>query len=841
MKRRRVLAAMLMAQVLFVLLAVPAHGVNPCRRVTSAGELADGRYVLLFSDGSAPAALYPERGLCLPAYPRQTGQDTLLPQPEVLWQLTFCQEGMGLTLCTAEGTPLTPGEDGRLEQGKCVWQLHAAEGVFSLSARVGEDTFWFTRNPQSGSFGVCPGEEPEGEVSFFLYRETVEAPAPVQAQVQQKAPTLPEGDSFGRHWYLGQLHGHSRYSGTGDYPGQVYARLRAAGELDFYALTDYAPDLTGSRWQTGQDAAQNAAAEAFLPLWGYETFSLPEEQTGHFGVLGTDSLVEEESLSGCYEALISAAGALGQFNHPESEYGNFQDFSGCSPERDAVMQLLEVSDRKGRLREAEYVRALDAGWHVGPTAGQDGGSGGTMVLAEELTEEKILSALKSRRVYATRDRDLYIDFSVSGHPMGSILRYWDLGQEPGVQLSVYDPTDAQSMRVEVITRGGLSAASYSWEGSALNVSLPRGSDWYYLKLTQADGDIALTAPVWIDWREYAGISAFSLATQEPVQNQLAELTLELFNQDAVPLQITGISLTGDGESLLKTEEAISIFPGQTQAIPLTIRCPARAETRLRVSVTARQGGVNRQFAGTLTLFCREEAPLVTIRALKQEQPGFAFQIRGRVTASELFPDMLMVQDGTGAIAVTPVDTEAFAIGDRVEIRGYSQKQDGLWLVNPVSVEKCADSGYLPQPEELVPGQVLPDSPMLGMLVTVQSTCVSGTDGSFSLQCPGGNPIPVWTEAGSPPEAGKTLRVTGILWKQDGQTGIFLRSLGDAEVLVEEEMPAQEAFGEEPAGKRIGKKQVPYREAENPNVGDPLPRWLIHLLMRKDILWNCTIR
>ena len=833
MKRRRVLGV-LMSQVLLLLLALPAHGVNPCRRVTSAGELTDGRYVLVFSGGAAPAAFRPERGLCLPAYPRQAGQNALIPQPDVLWQLTFCQDGMGLTLRTAEEAPLAPAEGGRLEQGKCVWQLHATEDVFSLSAQVGEETFWLTRDPQSGSFGSCTGEKPEGDVSFFLYKETVEPFAPVQTQVQRKSPALPERDSFGRHWYLGQLHGHSSYSGKGDSPGQIYARVRAAGELDFYALTDYVPGLTGSRWQTGKDAAQDAAGEDFLPLWGYETFSLPEEQTGHFGVLGTDGLVDSDSLTACYEALADMEGTVGQFNHPGTEYGNFRQFSGHSLEADAVMQLLEVGDRKGKLREEEYICALDAGWHIGPTAGQEGGPGGTMVLAEELTEEQLLSALRSRRVYATQDNDLYIDFSLSGHPMGSVLRCWDLGQEPTVRLSLYDPTDTQGMEVKVISRGGLCAASYSWEGTALTFSLPAGSDWYYLKITQADGDIAITAPVWIDWREYAGVSGFYSATQQPVQNRQAELILELFNQEDVPLQVTAIGLTGEGESFLSMEEEIFISPGQTQAIPLTICCPARAQTRLRVSVAARQGGQNRQFESSLTLSCREEAPFATIRTLKQEQPGLEFRIRGRITACDLLPNMLMVQDGTGAIAVMPVDTGEFAVGDRVEIRGSSQKQDGLWLMHPVSVEKCADTGYSPQPEVLTPGQVHPDSPMLGMLVAVESACVLDSDGTLFLQCPGGNPIPVWTGAQSQPETGKSIRVTGILWKKDGQTGIFLQSWENVEA-------AENTAPQVPTENKPGKQQVPYREAESPDVGDPLPRWLIHLLMRKEALWNCTIR
>ena len=56
----------------------------------------------------------------------------------------------------------------------------------------------------------------------------------------------------------------------------------------------------------------------------------------------------------------------------------------------------------------------------------------------------------------------------------------------------------------------------------------------------------------------------------------------------------------------------------------------------------------------------------------------------------------------------------------------------------------------------------------------------------------------------------------------------------------EEGSGQETAEEKP-DKKSGRKQVPYREAENPDVGDPLPRWLIRLLMRKEELWNCMIR
>ena len=56
MNRWRTLIAVLVSQLLLLLLALPAWGQSLCRRVTSAQELTDGRYVLMFSDGAAPAA-----------------------------------------------------------------------------------------------------------------------------------------------------------------------------------------------------------------------------------------------------------------------------------------------------------------------------------------------------------------------------------------------------------------------------------------------------------------------------------------------------------------------------------------------------------------------------------------------------------------------------------------------------------------------------------------------------------------------------------------------------------------------------------------------------------------
>ena len=138
MNRWRTLIAVLVSQLLLLLLALPAWGQSLCRRVTSAQELTDGRYVLMFSDGAAPAVFQPERGACLPACPRQVEGDAVVPPPDALWKLTFSQDAMWITLRTAAGLPLAPGENGTLTQGEWAWQLHGREGCFFLSARAGD-------------------------------------------------------------------------------------------------------------------------------------------------------------------------------------------------------------------------------------------------------------------------------------------------------------------------------------------------------------------------------------------------------------------------------------------------------------------------------------------------------------------------------------------------------------------------------------------------------------------------------------------------------------------------------------------------------------------------------
>ena len=87
--------------------------------------------------------------------------------------------------------------------------------------------------------------------------------------------------------------------------------------------------------------------------------------------------------------------------------------------------MLDVYKRQEYL--SEYFMALDAGWHLAPTAGSfcydpDFGNARTVILAQTLSESSLLQALRQRRAYATQDADLRLEFQLNGADMGGFIK-----------------------------------------------------------------------------------------------------------------------------------------------------------------------------------------------------------------------------------------------------------------------------------------------------------------------------------------------------------------------------------------------------------------------------------
>lgn len=428
-----------------------------------------------------------------------------------------------------------------------------------------------------------------------------------------------EPEPLGPGLYFGQLHSHSSFSDGSVTPEEAYAAAVEQG-LDYLALTDSGDSLTGADWAAGKSAAE-AGRAAFAGLYGYEMNWPARMQIGHIGVLGSESFQSWQAGYDAYDgaleryyAAMAAAGAVGQFNHPGDRYGSFQEFSLYSEGADSFMELLETDGDMG-----QYVQALDAGWHIAPSWAADSrdgefGRGRTAVYADSLTEEGLLNAVRRHRVYATADADLEIGFALGGFSMGETAEERALGETAVLTVSLLDPTDRAAGRVEVITEGGAVLDSRALDGASgtAEFSLSTEHPYYFLRVTQPDGDVALTAPVWISHTEDLGIAAFGCETALPVQNEEFTLTLQLYNREKVDFLAEALEILADGNVIFADPDVERIPAGADVCRSLTLTCGCLGRTAITARLTGTLEGQPRVYEAELILSFRQSGMVTDI-------------------------------------------------------------------------------------------------------------------------------------------------------------------------------------------------------------------------------------
>lgn len=464
--------------------------------------------------------------------------------------------------------------------------------------------------------------------------ESTEAPEP------QLLPTLPDETvpadpepafSCPYNLYFGLLHAHTTISDGLGSVEEAFSHAAGVEGLDFFAVTDHSNsfdnadagsiNLDGSalsqEWAAGKAAAAAVTGDTFLGIFGYE-MTWPEiRQLGHIVTFGTPGWIsrdqagfanDADALAHYFEALSTVPGSVSQFCHPGALYGDFDGFRQYQADWDTQIQLLETI---GEGSIGSYIQALDRFWHVAPTATQNNHNGRfgdknevrTVVLAEELTEDSLFDAIRLHRVYATEDRDLHIFYQLDRHMMGSVL---SVSEHPEITVSLYDPTDESIGTVEVIAEGGVTLASQTAErnDTQLTLSVPGGYRWYFLKITQPDGDIAVTAPVWVEGFANMGISAFGTQTRLPVQNQPLELYLTLFNAESVDFALTELELYA-GDTLVHAQESPgTVAAGTDLTFRISYTHPDAGTAELRAIVRGTVLGKQRTYQADLTLRLR---------------------------------------------------------------------------------------------------------------------------------------------------------------------------------------------------------------------------------------------
>ena len=324
-----------------------------------------------------------------------------------------------------------------------------------------------------------------------------------------------------------------------------------------------------------------------------------------------------------YYALLDrpeGVNTISQFNHPGKTFGNFTDFSYWDAVTDTRMYLVEVGNGEGQIGAGgyypsyeQYIMALDKGWHVAPTNNQDNHKGRwgnandarDVILTDDFSENGIYEAIRAMRIYATEDKNLEVYYTVNEQPLGSTIS--EVPEQLDLNVQVSDPDGSDKIvKVEVLVNSG--KVIHTWDAAeeiasgTLTVSLAPDYSYYFIRVTESDGDLAVTAPVWVGETLKLGISAFQSDTAMPVTGEELTLTTTLFNSEPKEATVKSITYTTGGTKILGTDTAGYTVPASgTLEIPFKYTPDQAKVMTVTATVVLEQDGKEYIFTKDLTL------------------------------------------------------------------------------------------------------------------------------------------------------------------------------------------------------------------------------------------------
>lgn len=323
--------------------------------------------------------------------------------------------------------------------------------------------------------------------------------------------------------YFGDIHQHSTFSDGDVEPEALLRKVRESGVVDFMALSDHSQYFDSPEdWKASKQwaelkrlADQYNEDGKFVAMAAFEWSKNSQAGgSGHMNTFATewfasaDAKYWKSDVKSYYRRLAKDLQAFAMFNHPGvGQYNRFGDFSAEFDPHVTLFEIATRSNRKeqGKPRLAAYMAALDKGWHLAPADNTDSHKGfwwidncfgQTAVLAKQLTREAVYDALRHRRAYATYDRNLRMSFTVNGQIMGSIL---DRPESLELVIEVSDPDPGDTIQtIDVLVDGGKTAATkrFDSETARWTLRLEPACRYCLLRVVQADGNLAFSAPVW---------------------------------------------------------------------------------------------------------------------------------------------------------------------------------------------------------------------------------------------------------------------------------------------------------------------------------------------------------
>ncbi len=346
------------------------------------------------------------------------------------------------------------------------------------------------------------------------------------------------------NYYFGNIHAHSSYSdGNKDSasslmttPLQDFNYAKASQHIDFYGISDHNHLAAGMQspvyYHKGLADADSATTEgSFVALYGMEWGII--SGGGHVIIYGYDSLigwetnnydvyVAKNNYTNLWKKINAKQGAFGYLAHPE--VGDFGDILANPAVLQADNAIAGMAVRSGPAFStnttysnpstsnniADYNNALKQGYHVGVGLDHDThysvfgrqSAGRLVVLAPALTRAAILEAFRKMRFYSSDDWNTEVNFTISNQSMGSIL---EKAGSPTINVTVTDPDISETVSTITVYYGipgsgnnptTLNSVSNSASLSYTHTINNNSTYYYYLKITQGDGNTIWTSPIW---------------------------------------------------------------------------------------------------------------------------------------------------------------------------------------------------------------------------------------------------------------------------------------------------------------------------------------------------------
>ncbi|MBK6727006.1 MAG: proprotein convertase P-domain-containing protein [Xanthomonadales bacterium] len=348
--------------------------------------------------------------------------------------------------------------------------------------------------------------------------------------------------------------------------------------------TSASPSTAINRYAAGRTAmaSSNSANPAFLALYGMEWGVI--SNGGHLNIINGDKLLSWEYNSSSqllgdlfvaksdYASLyttMKARGWIGQFNHPSTsdQFKIGSTVMGYHADGDEVMvgaEMMNTSAFSSNTTESETSRStytsafnklLESGFHVAPTTNQDnhcanwGASytnrtGVLLPTGTALNEANFVAALKARRVYATMDKNSQLITTANGNLMGSrisnsgvlnlVANFANSAGRTVSQVQWYNGVPKRNGTVTLLA----STATHSFTPA-------NGEHFFYAKLTQDDGKILWSAPIWVT-QGAGGGDTTPPTVSASVSGSSGTITLNATASDNVG--VTGVEFLIDGVS-----------------------------------------------------------------------------------------------------------------------------------------------------------------------------------------------------------------------------------------------------------------------------------------------------